>query len=247
MGTVTSLRADRQAGTLGVAVGAYLASIDRPESRGTHRQYAATLRRFRAGAGRQRAGLASLDGDMVRAWMEQTWRSRKHPATYNRAIDVFRLAWAYWMAQGWTPGDPTAPMRRRTVAADRSRALSRADVGQLLTREDISLRDKTLWRLAYESATTRGELLALNVEDLDLANRRARVIRKGGAADVIVWQSGTARLLPRLIKGRKAGPLFLTGRKARVPAGGRRPRRRQRPRPAQLHRRPRCSPVPRRI
>ncbi len=41
-------------------------------------------------------------------------------------------------------------------------------------------------------------------------------MRKGGAADVIVWQSGTARLLPRLIKGRKSGPLFLTGRKARV-------------------------------
>jgi len=32
--------------TLGAATGAYLASIDRPESRGTHRQYAATLRRF---------------------------------------------------------------------------------------------------------------------------------------------------------------------------------------------------------
>ena len=215
MGTVTSLRADRPAGTLGAAVGAYLASIDRPESRGTHRQYAATLRRFRAALGAG-AGLASLDGDMVRTWIEETWGGRK-PATYNRAIDVLRSAWAYWMAQGWAPENPTAPMRRRTVAADRSRALSRADVGRLLTREDISLRERTLWRLAYESAARAGELLALNVEDLDLANRRARVIRKGGAADVIVWQSGTARLLPRLIKGRKSGPLFLTGRKARVP------------------------------
>lgn len=221
MGTVTSLRADRQTETLGAAVGAYLASINRPESRGTHRQYAATLRRFRAALGAD-AGLARLDGDMVRTWIEETWGDRK-PATYNRAIDVFRSAWAYWMAQGWAPEDPTAPMRRRTVAADRSRALSRADVGRLLAREDISLRDKTLWRLAYESAARVGELLALNVEDLDLANRRARVIRKGGAADVIVWQSGTARLLPRLVKGRKSGPLFLTGRKARV-----------RPRPAQL-------------
>jgi integrase len=159
---------------------------------------------------------------------------------------VFRSAWAYWMAQGWAPGDPTAPMRRRTVAADRSRALSRADVGRLLAREDVSVRDKTLWRLAYESAARAGELLALNVEDLDLSNRRARVIRKGGAADVIVWQSGAARLLPRLIKGRKSGPLFLTGRKARVrlaaadldAASGRAG--------SATARRPRCSPVPRR-
>ena len=44
----------------------------------------------------------------------------------------------------------------------------------------------------------------------------ARVRRKGGAIDVIVWQTGTARLLPRLLKGRKSGPVFVTDRKARV-------------------------------
>jgi integrase/recombinase XerC/integrase/recombinase XerD len=214
MGTVTSLRADRQRETLGAAAGAYLASVDRPESRGTRKQYGATLRRFGQALGAD-ADLASLDGNMVRTWIEETWGDRK-PSTYNRAIDVFRSAWAYWIAQGWAAEDPTAPMQRRKVAPDRSRALTRADVGQLLTREDIPLRDKTLWRLAYESAARAGELLALNVEDLDLANRRARVIRKGGAADVIVWQSGTARLLPRLIRGRRSGPLFLTNRKARV-------------------------------
>jgi hypothetical protein len=42
------------------------------------------------------------------------------------------------------------------------------------------------------------------------------VRRKGGAVDVIVWQTGTARLLPRLFKGRKSGPVFLTDRKASV-------------------------------
>ena len=52
--------------------------------------------------------------------------------------------------------------------------------------------------------------------DLDLPNRKAKVRRKGGAIDVIVWQTGTARLLPRLLKGRKTGPVFLTDRRARV-------------------------------
>jgi integrase/recombinase XerC/integrase/recombinase XerD len=33
---------------------------------------------------------------------------------------------------------------------------------------------------------------------------------------VVIWQTRTARLLPRLLKGRKSGPLFLTDRKARV-------------------------------
>jgi integrase len=34
---------------------------------------------------------------------------------------------------------------------------------------------------------------------------------------VIVWQTGTARLLPRLLEGRRTGPVFLTNRRARVP------------------------------
>jgi integrase/recombinase XerC/integrase/recombinase XerD len=58
--------------------------------------------------------------------------------------------------------------------------------------------------------------LALDVEDLDQRNRCAKVRRKGNAVDVIVWQTGTARLLPRLLTGRTTGPVFLTDRRARV-------------------------------
>jgi len=39
--------------------------------------------------------------------------------------------------------------------------------------------------------------------------------QQGGAREVIYWQTGTARPLPRLIAGRKSGPLFLTDRKAK--------------------------------
>jgi integrase len=54
-----------------------------------------------------------------------------------------------------------------------------------------------------------------------LPEDRGRVLVGGdrllkGAVDVIVWQTGTARLLPRLLKGRTSGPLFVTERKARV-------------------------------
>jgi integrase/recombinase XerC/integrase/recombinase XerD len=123
---------------------------------------------------------------------------------------------AYWQRQGWIGADPSRMLTRRKPGPDRSRALSRAEVEQLLTREDISLRERTLWRMLYETAARSAEVLALNVEDLDLPNRRARVRRKGGAVDWVFWQTGTARLLPRLLKGRKSGPLFVTERKARV-------------------------------
>jgi integrase len=75
-----------------------------------------------------------------------------------------------------------------------------------------------LWPWQQSNTAARSaEVLGLNVEDLDLPNRRAGVRRKGGAIDIIVWQTATARLLPRLLQGRTAGPVFLTSRQARVP------------------------------
>jgi integrase len=69
----------------------------------------------------------------------------------------------------------------------------------LWRRDDLRLRDKTLWRLLYETAARANEALNLNLEDLDLANKRARVTSKGGAIEWIHWQTGTARLLARLV------------------------------------------------
>jgi integrase len=73
-----------------------------------------------------------------------------------------------------------------------------------------------VWRLLYESAARAGEVLALDVTDLDLANRRARVTGKGGQVEWITWSTGTATLLPRLLKGRRSGPVFTTRRPSRV-------------------------------
>lgn len=213
MGSVTAIRLEDQV-AVPEAIASYLATIRHPESQRTVAQYAATLRRFREHFA-SAASLSAIEAPAAREWFDRTWGERA-PATYNRALGVLRSAYAHWLAQGWALADPTASLRRRRIPADRPRALTRADVDQLLGRDDVPLRDRVLWRLAYESAARVGELLALDVRDLDLPNRRARVVRKGGAVDTITWQTGTARLLPKLLRGRKSGPLFLTERRARV-------------------------------
>ena len=45
------------------------------------------------------------------------------------------------------------------------------------------MREKTLWHLRYETAARASEALAINVEDLDLDNKRVRVCSKGGDTD----------------------------------------------------------------
>ena len=200
------------------AIRAYLATLDHPESAGTARVYAGTLNAMAAYLGPD-TPLADLDDPEAAArlteWFGTRWGERA-PATFNRNLDALRSALGFWRDQQWLTGDPTRALRRRAIAPDRTRALDKAVVEEILGREDVALRDKTLWRMLYETAARASEILALDVEDLDLANRRAPVRRKGGANDIVVWQTATARLLPRLLKGRKSGPVFLTERKARL-------------------------------
>jgi integrase len=143
------------------------------------------------------------------------------PATWNRELATLRSAVAWWRAHGWLATDPTTSLARRREHPDLTRALSRAELEALWRRDDVRLRDKTLWRLLYETAARASEALNLNLEDLDLANKRARVTSKGGAIEWIHWQTGTARLLARLIAGRASGPVFLADRAPTgpVPAG----------------------------
>ena len=75
--------------------------------------------------------------------------------------------------------------------------------------------------MLYETAARANELLALNIKDLDLGRKRAVVIGKGGHREVVIWASGTARLLPRYLDGRRRGPVFVTTRQPNVvPADG---------------------------
>ncbi len=75
--------------------------------------------------------------------------------------------------------------------------------------------------MLYESAARADEILALNVEQLDLESRRAPIRSKGGEIAWVYWGTGTAHLLPRLRlpdgASRASGPLFLASHKP-VPA-----------------------------
>ena len=205
---------------LPAASAAYLATLSGPEQRNTQRAYRSTLRALAAefAPADTRFEVAELDGEdsaeRLTAWFTGQWSGRA-AATFNRHLDALRSAASFWAGQGWLTADPTRRLRRRGRAPDRTRALGAAEVEALLDM-DVPIREKTLWTMLYETAARSSEVLALDVEDLDRRNRRSKVTRKGSAVDIIVWQTGTARLLPRLLDGRTRGPVFLTDRRARV-------------------------------
>ena len=198
---------------LGEAAAAFLAQPDLAAS--THRSYHQTLGRLERDIGADRP-LATLTSDQLTAAVTGAWAGRA-PATWNRHLATVRSFLLFCRRRRWLVDDLTVDLERRSEPADRTKAIPLAKLEWLWRRDDIGVREKALWRLLYETAARASEALSINVEDLELDNKRVRVRSKGGNTDWLHFQTGSARLLPRLIAGRARGPLFLADR-APVPA-----------------------------
>ena len=136
--------------------------------------------------------------------------------------------WLSWCReQGWdTPAVPASAARSTPPDSD-TPVHSRTTIDRLIGRRDVHLREKTLWRMLYETCARAEELLQINIENLDLPGRCAPVKSKGakprtrrrGAThhehvlETVYWDAGTARLLSRLLKDRTRGPVFVTHRR----------------------------------
>jgi integrase len=198
---------------LGEAAAVFLAQPDLAVT--TRRSYQQTLGRLERELGID-LPLATLTLDQVTGAVTSAWGDRA-PATWNRHVATVRSFLGFCQRRRWIADDLTVDLERRPEPADRTKAIPLAELERLWRRGDLGVREKALWRFLYETAARATEALSINVEDLDLDNKRVRVRSKGGDTDWLHFQTGSARLLPGLIGERARGPLFLADR-APVPA-----------------------------
>jgi integrase/recombinase XerD len=130
--------------------------------------------------------------------------------TVNRELSALRSAIAWWQDQRWIRSDPTAGLhhlQRQPAGA----ALTAGQVDQIF-RMAANLREHAFWRVLHDSSAHVGELLGLDVDQLDLSAHRVRPARGGDVA--IEWGEGTSQVLRWLLAGRSYGPVFVTDRRA---------------------------------
>jgi site-specific recombinase XerD len=202
--------------TLGEAIDAFLAERDLAES--SRRKYRATLETLADELG-VNAPLTDVGARQLVAFLAR-WEDAS-AATWNRHRATVRSFFAYCARQRWILDNPSEATERRRDPEDQTRAIARSELERLWGRRDVPLRERALWSLLYETAARANEILALDVEDIDLANRRAAIIGKGGGRELVHFQTASARLLARLTAGRRRGPVFLANKlpaPARAPA-----------------------------
>ncbi|MFV8188364.1 tyrosine-type recombinase/integrase [Streptomyces sp. AF1B] len=191
-----------------------------------------TLRSYATGVGKtaERLGearpLATVADDEIGGALEELWGQAAVNTWNARRASV--LSWLGWCAERGYDGPRVPAWAKRLPPPDsETPARSKMAVDRLIARRDVHLREKTLWRMLYETVARAEEILGVNIEELDLAGRRALVKAKGAqprtrrrgapradfVMEAVYWDAGTARLLPRLIKGRTRGPVFVTHRR----------------------------------
>ncbi|MFR9774033.1 hypothetical protein [Nocardia sp. SC052] len=115
--------------------------------------------------------LASVTDDEIGAALETLW-GQAAVNTWNAR----RAAVAKWLSwcreQGWDAPAVPASAARSTPPDSETPVRSRTAIDRLIARRDVGLREKTLWRMLYETCARTEELLQLNLEDLDLAGHQ---------------------------------------------------------------------------
>ena len=138
---------------------------------------------------RGEADLASASYPMLRRWLAQL-RSRGYAqSSLARKAASARTFYTWALRRGHRADDPAARLSRPAVASRLPAVLKSADAAELVesagTGDPIVVRDRAILELLYGCGVRVAELCALDVHDVDLDERRARVMGKGRKERVV--------------------------------------------------------------
>jgi integrase/recombinase XerC len=142
----------------------------------------------------------------VRAYMAELYRQGQARSSVARKLSALRTFGRFLRREGWIESDPAglavAPKREIKVPAhlsvdEMSRLLEMPDAAEALGR-----RDRAILELFYASGLRLSELVALDVEDVNLSARMVRVMGKGAKERIVPFNESTREALRRWLADR---------------------------------------------
>jgi integrase/recombinase XerC len=168
---------------------------------------------------------ADLDMMSVRGHIADLNRAGKARSSVARKLSGLRTFVKYLRREEIIDHDPTAmaiaPRRDQTIPTH----LSEPEVERLIetpdTGDPLGRRDRAILELFYASGLRLSELVAIDLEDLNLSERMVRVMGKGGKERLVPFNQSTLAALKAWMKDRAA----ILG--SREPGAGNRKNKRQ--------------------
>ncbi len=181
--------------------------------------------------GRRRRDLTAEDFDhlQIRAFLGELRRRGNSRASAARKLAAIRGFGRYLRREGVLDGDPAAlvgtPKREVRLPAH----LAESEMSKLLDMPDattpLGRRDRAILELFYASGLRLGELVALNLEDVNLSSRVVRVSGKGGKQRIVPFNRSTESALRAWLQDAEAIEIGGPGGRGAGEPEGRGPRR----------------------
>ncbi len=205
--------------------GTYLGA-ERNVAAHTRRAYVSDVRQFAQSLG-EKASLTSVTKERIGEYLGSLYGDRE-AATLGRKLASIRSFYRYLVREGICDADPTAGLSGPRTPKGLPNPLSVDDCEVLMTdpikpatRERPAirdLRDRALAETLYGTGVRVGELVALDVRDVEFRRGEIRVWGKGGKERVVplpaaARESLEAYLAARQRPGVLAEPLFISLRR----------------------------------
>jgi integrase/recombinase XerC len=124
-----------------------------------------------------------LDAAAIRDWLADLHRRGQSRASAARRLSAARAFVRFLRHEGALEDDPAAAVASPRLDQKIPVHLSEQDVARLLETPDVSgplgRRDRAILELFYASGLRLGELVGLDLDDVNLAGRMVRVLGKG--------------------------------------------------------------------
>jgi integrase/recombinase XerD len=109
---------------------------------------------------------------VLEKYIESLGRMGKSPSTISRSIASLRIFYRYLIRNGHVEGNPLYGITTPKIDKRPPRAVSEQEMSKLIlvpgTEGTKSIRDRVIMRLLYEAGLKVSELIALNVEQVEL-------------------------------------------------------------------------------
>jgi integrase/recombinase XerC len=151
-------------------------------------------------------GPADLDMNSVRAHIVELNKAGKARSSVARKLSGLRTFIKYLRREEVIDHDPAAmavaPRRDQTIPTH----LSEPEVARLIetpdTGDPLGRRDRAILELFYASGLRLSELVAIDLENLDLGNRMVRVMGKGGKERILPFNQSALGAIRAWMKDR---------------------------------------------
>jgi integrase/recombinase XerC len=151
---------------------------------------------------------AALDRDAIRRFVGELHQRGRSNATASRKLAAVRTFLRYLRRESIIEDDPgslvATPKRWIRMPAHLSEDEMAALIAAAAERTPLGRRDRAILELFYASGLRLSEVAGLDVEDVNLAARMARVLGKGGKQRLVPFNTSTARALREYLEHREA-------------------------------------------